>query len=83
MTGKKPILTRADITELFDRNKLNLYDLMQIAFDKDFNIVIRINSNGDIDFETYEFTEDKIYEKTQSQTADGFSYTESVNKRKY
>lgn len=78
---EKPILRRSDIIEMFDRSKLTLTDLLGIAYDKQCQITIHINPDG-IMFKTYEYTQDKCYEKTQTQTNNRISYTEAEIRRR-
>lgn len=78
---EKPVLTRCDMVTLFDRYKMALYDLAQIAQDKKVNIQIEIEESGRIELKTTEYCVDKTYYKTQFQSNDEIGYSEKEGKR--
>lgn len=77
---EKPILRRSDIIEMYDRSRFTFTDLLGIAYDKQCHITVHISPDG-IMFRTQEFTQDKCYEKTQTQTNNRISYVEAETRR--
>lgn len=80
MSKKEPILRKSDITEMFDRSKLTIYDLLGISLDKDCSISIYI-SDGTFYFQTVEECEDRCCYKTHYQSNDCISYEEKTIKK--
>ena len=54
----KSEIQKSDVIELFDRSRMAMFDLSQIASDKDFELSISIKSSGSIWFEVIESCED-------------------------
>lgn len=78
---EKPDLNKSDVIELFDRSKMALVDLMQIAVDKNFRIEIDITEQGDIDFIVTENCVEKDYTMHLSKGVKRTSFTESESDR--
>lgn len=77
----EPELMKSDLMELYSRSLLALTDLMAIAADKGFDIEIRIDDKGSIDFRTWESTPEQMHYKSYKMTTGSVEYSEKEYKR--
>ncbi len=75
-TKEKPILNKSDIIEMFDRSRLNLYELAKEAEQKQCDIRIYISSDGRVELNACEYTKSKMHKKTFYQDKDSIRYEE-------
>lgn len=77
MSKKESEIRKSDVMELIDRSKLTLLDLLSIAQDRNFDIEIRLTSDGSYAFEVTEDCGKKHCYKRYYQSEGYVSYTET------